>query len=83
MPKVSPFKGLLYNCEKVSGNDVIAPPYDVISPEYKDLLYDKSPHNIVRIDFGKEMPGDTESTKVYSFQCHARRMDTRRYTRQG
>ena len=66
MPKVSPFKGLLYNCEKVSGNDVIAPPYDVISPEYKDVLYDKSPHNIVRIDFGKEMPGDTESSNKYT-----------------
>ncbi len=66
MPKVSPFKGLLYNREKVSGSDVIAPPYDVISPEYKDVLYDKSPHNIVRIDFGKEMPGDTESSNKYT-----------------
>ena len=66
MPKVSPFRGLLFNREKVSGNDVIAPPYDVISPEYKDVLYNKSPHNIVRIDFGKEMPGDTESSNKYT-----------------
>ncbi|MGO9378179.1 MAG: DUF1015 domain-containing protein [Dissulfurispiraceae bacterium] len=66
MPKVSPFKGLLYNRERVSGNDVIAPPYDVISPEYKDVLYNKSPYNIVRIDFGKEMPGDATVNNKYT-----------------
>lgn len=66
MPKISPFKGLLYDREKVSGNDVIAPPYDVISPEYKDVLYSKSLYNIIRIDFGKEMQGDTEANNKYS-----------------
>ena len=66
MPSVSPFKGLIYNREKVSGNDVIAPPYDVISPECKDMLYNKSPYNIVRIDFGKEMPGDAEVDNKYT-----------------
>lgn len=66
MPKVSPFRGLLFNREKVSGSEVIAPPYDVISPGYKDALYNKSPHNIVRIDFGKELPGDTASSNKYT-----------------
>ncbi len=66
MPNVIPFKGLLYNCDKVAGNDVIAPPYDVISPEYKDILYSKSPYNIVRIDFGKEQPGDSEQENKYT-----------------
>ena len=70
MPKVSPFRGLLFNREKVSGDDVIAPPYDVISPEYKDVLYNKSPYNIVRIDFGKEMPEDTaKQQQIFSFRA--------------
>jgi uncharacterized protein (DUF1015 family) len=66
MPNVIPFKGLLFNREKVSGDDVIAPPYDVISPDYKDVLYNKSPYNIVRIDFGREMPDDVAGSNKYS-----------------
>ncbi len=66
MPIVIPFRGLLFNREKVSGDDVIAPPYDVISPEYKDVLYNKSPYNIVRIDFGKDLPEDEAGSDKYS-----------------
>ena len=60
MAEIVPFKGVLYNMSKVSGEDVIAPPYDIIAPEYKEKLYSKSPYNIVRIDFGKELEGDNE-----------------------
>lgn len=60
MAKIIPFKGVLYNMSKVSGEDVIAPPYDIIEPEYKEKLYSKSPYNIVRIDFGKELEDDNE-----------------------
>ena len=66
MPNVIPFRGLLFNHKKISGDDVIAPPYDVITPEYKEALYNKSPHNIVRIDFGKEFPEDTAGNNKYS-----------------
>lgn len=66
MTKIIPFKGLLYNPEKVSGDEVIAPPYDVISPEYREALYRKSPHNIVRVDFGKELPGDSGEDNRYT-----------------
>jgi uncharacterized protein (DUF1015 family) len=66
MPKVISFNGLLFNSDRVSGNDVIAPPYDIISPEYKDALYAKSPYNIVRIDFGKDLPEDNEKNNRYT-----------------
>jgi uncharacterized protein (DUF1015 family) len=66
MPKVLPFNGLLYNREKIAGDEVIAPPYDVISPEQKDALYEKSPYNIVRVDFGKELPGDSDKENRYT-----------------
>lgn len=66
MAEVIPFKGILYNPEKVSGDDVIAPPYDIITPEYRETLYQKSPFNIVRVDFGKEMPEDTEKDNRYT-----------------
>lgn len=66
MAHIRPFRGLLYNPDKVSGDEVIAPPYDVISPEHKEALYQKSAHNIVRVDFGKELPGDDERSNKYS-----------------
>jgi uncharacterized protein (DUF1015 family) len=66
MAKIIPFRGILYNPAKVSGDEVIAPPYDIITSEYRDVLYQKSPYNIVRIDFGKELPDDAVSTNKYN-----------------
>lgn len=66
MAEIIPFRGILYNVSKVSGEDVVAPPYDIITPEYKEQLYSKSPYNIVRIDFGKELEGDNESENKYA-----------------
>ncbi len=66
MAKIIPFRGILYNVPKVSAEDVIAPPYDVITPEYREALYMQSPYNIVRIDFGKERPGDDETDNKYT-----------------
>jgi len=57
MTIIKPFKGIVYNPEKVHGDDVMSPPYDIISDELKEALYNKSPYNIVRIDYGKNSPG--------------------------
>jgi uncharacterized protein (DUF1015 family) len=66
MADIIPFKGILYNGSKVSLEDVIAPPYDLITPEYQEGLYRKSPYNVVRIDFGKEQSGDREADNKYT-----------------
>ena len=69
MAEVVPFKGVLFNVpqiSKASGEDLLAPPYDIITPEYKKTLYKKSPYNIVRIDFGKELPGDDSTENKYT-----------------
>lgn len=61
MPEIIPFKGLTYNAAKVRAPaKVVAPPYDVISPEQQNELYDRSPYNIVRIDFSRD-PNPYES----------------------
>jgi uncharacterized protein (DUF1015 family) len=65
MAKIIPFRGILYNVSRVSMEDVLAPPYDIITPEYREALYMQSPYNIVRIDFGKEKSGDTEKDNKY------------------
>lgn len=68
MAEVVPFKGVFFNVlqiSKVAGADLLAPPYDIITPEYKEELYEKSPYNIVRIDFGKELPEDNSNENKY------------------
>ncbi|MFQ3573026.1 MAG: DUF1015 domain-containing protein [Thermodesulfovibrionales bacterium] len=60
---IRPFKALLYDTQKVNGDDVTAPPYDVIDNSQKEALYAKSPYNIVRIDFGKDLEGDNGQNK--------------------
>jgi len=69
MAEVVPFKGVLFNVPKVSkssGEELLAPPYDIITPEYQQELNDKSPYNIVKIDFGKKNPDDDEQENRYT-----------------
>ncbi len=66
MAEVLGFKGLLYNSSRVDIRDVVAPPYDVISPDEQDKLYNKSPYNVVRLILGKETPQDTPSDNRYT-----------------
>jgi uncharacterized protein (DUF1015 family) len=66
MAEVIPFKGVLYNPEKVDANETMAPPYDIITPEFKEVLYKKSPYNIIRIDFGKDEDGDNVNENRYT-----------------
>lgn len=50
MSIVRPLAGVRYNLEEVLLKNVIAPPYDVISPEMKEELKAKCPHNVVTMD---------------------------------
>lgn len=54
------FRGWRYNLDKVDLEQVIAPPYDVIDPDFQERLYDRDPHNVVRLILGKQVPGDNE-----------------------
>jgi len=54
MPEIIPFRGVRYNQKKIDIHDVIAPPYDVISPGQQARLYDRSPYNVVRLILGRE-----------------------------
>jgi len=61
MVQIAPFRGILYNQKKIRDlSKVIAPPYDVITPEEHDRLYRKSPYNFVRLILSQE-PGPYES----------------------
>ena len=67
MADVRPFRGIRYNPEKFNDyKSLITPPYDVIDGKYQEELYERSPHNIVRIDFGKVQPGDDDNNNRYT-----------------
>jgi uncharacterized protein (DUF1015 family) len=66
MAEVIPFKGVLYNPQKVDASSVISPPYDIVTPELKEILYSRSPYNIIRIDSGKDNAGDNEKENRYT-----------------
>ncbi|MFH1395185.1 MAG: DUF1015 domain-containing protein [Candidatus Omnitrophota bacterium] len=68
MAEIKPFKGLVYNQEKIGGDylNVVAPPYDVIPEEMKDALYAKNEYNVIRLILGKSQNGDDDKNNVYT-----------------
>ncbi len=67
MVTIRPFKGLRYSMKELANiEDVVAPPYDVISPQEQQALYQKSPYNIVRLILGLKQPSDTDAENIYS-----------------
>lgn len=65
MAEVRPFRGLRY-APDIDPALTIAPPYDVISAAQQDALYGRSPHNIVRIEYGKAQAPDTDADNRYT-----------------
>ena len=67
MAEVSEFRGIRYNPDAIRHiGDVICPPYDVISAEEQQALYERDPLNFIRLEYGKEMQGDNERVNKYS-----------------
>jgi uncharacterized protein (DUF1015 family) len=55
MANIAPFRGVFYNQKKIRDlAKVVAPPYDVVSPEEQERLYKRSPYNFIRLDLNQE-----------------------------
>jgi uncharacterized protein (DUF1015 family) len=52
---IQPFPGIRYRDLDLAR--VLAPPYDVIPPAHRDELYERDPHNVVRVILNRT-PGD-------------------------
>jgi uncharacterized protein (DUF1015 family) len=67
MAKILPFKGILYDEEKIGAlRDVVAPPYDVISEHDRQMFFERHPRNVVRLILSKGEPGDTTQNNRYT-----------------
>lgn len=49
MPEIRAFAGITYRVPDAELAEVLAPPYDVITPEQQQRLYARDPRNIVRV----------------------------------
>ena len=66
MAEIQPFHGVLYNTQRVNPADVLTQPYDKINAEMRERYLAQSPYNLIRIELGKEEPGDSDSSNKYT-----------------
>jgi uncharacterized protein (DUF1015 family) len=67
MADIRAFRGFRYDLGHVGAlSDVIAPPYDVIDHALQQKLYDRSPHNAIRLELTRDEPGDDDQNNKYT-----------------
>src|SRR5574337_755745 len=67
MALIAPFRGLRYNPELVGDLSlVMAPPYDVISPEGQQAFHARHKHNVIRLILGETRQEDDAVRNQYS-----------------
>jgi uncharacterized protein (DUF1015 family) len=65
--ELRPFRGIFYHPTQIESLfAVLAPPYDVISRQERDIYYQRHPYNVVRLIYGKDEPGDTPDDNPYT-----------------
>ncbi len=70
MAIIAPFKGLTYNFDKIKDpENIITPPYDVISAKEQDEYYNAHPNNIIRLELGKKKESDSDLDNQYTRAC--------------
>ncbi|HTV57633.1 MAG TPA: DUF1015 domain-containing protein [Verrucomicrobiae bacterium] len=66
MADIRPFRAIRYNPEKVKLGDVLTQPYDKITPAMQERYYAASPYNLIPVEKGKKLPGDSADNNVYT-----------------
>ena len=74
MPRFEPFSSLRYDPSRVPLAQVVAPPYDVISPDEEAALLAQSPYNSVRIELPAAEGGDGDGDGTDRYQAAASRI---------
>ncbi|MBW1708296.1 MAG: DUF1015 domain-containing protein [Deltaproteobacteria bacterium] len=61
MAEIAPLKGIIYNTSK-TGNlrDLVAPPYDVVSPEEQASFHQAHANNVMHLTLGATHPDDQD-----------------------
>ncbi len=72
MAEIVPFRGIRYTATRGRPlGQLLAPPYDQISPALRDELLRRSSSNVVHITLGDDRPGDTPAFNKYTRAAEA------------
>ena len=67
MAEIRPFRGVHYDQLLVGDlSTVICPPYDIITAQLQQELYQRSRYNFVRLESGRDLPQDTATNNKYT-----------------
>lgn len=78
MAKIRAFHGLRYTAKAGDLQNLVAPPYDVISSTERDQLASQSPHNVVALTLPEQM--DDDRSKFVKYARSASRLQEWRQT---
>jgi uncharacterized protein (DUF1015 family) len=66
MAEIFPFRGYRYNSAVVEPAKVLTQPYDKITPAMAEKYAAASPYNLIPIEKGRSLPGDSPADNVYT-----------------
>jgi uncharacterized protein (DUF1015 family) len=66
MAEIQPFRAYRYDTSRVLASDVLTQPYDKITPAMQERYYAASPYNLIAIEKGRALPGDSSENNVYT-----------------
>jgi uncharacterized protein (DUF1015 family) len=66
MAEIFPFRAFRYNAKRVEPAKVLTQPYDKITPAMAEKYAAASPYNLIPVEKGKSLPGDTAGNNVYT-----------------
>ena len=67
MAIVLPIQGLRFTSEaEWDYSKIITPPYDVITAKRQEELYNKSPYNVIRLEYPRSLPDDNHQQNKYT-----------------
>ncbi len=66
MAEIYPFRAYRYNAARVEPAKVLTQPYDKITPAMAEKYAAASPYNLIPVEKGKSLPGDTPANNVYT-----------------
>ncbi len=73
MAEIFPFQAYRYNPARVDLARVLTQPYDKITPAMQERYSALDPHNLITIEKGRSLPGDTPENNVYTRAARALR----------
>lgn len=66
MAEIFPFRAFRYNASVADPAKVLTQPYDKITPAMAENYAAASPYNLIPVEKGKSLPGDTPTENVYT-----------------